>query len=182
MASGDFQNMNQQQLANAAQVQQGVFQYGEVYGDVAQSILTAAETAWITRNPSPTLQGVLTGPSMAIQNTTAVREDTGTDYAVACIAYAIDHDRLTPAQKATLRMKLACDLISAAQSYVGGPLTVAEESPGQTEETNVAGAVQKMCDYLKDLKVVPPHVEQLGHAVDKAKRDRAALRAMKGFR
>jgi hypothetical protein len=107
--------------------------------------------------------------------------DTWPDYIVACVLHAISHDRLTPAHLAQLRMQLACDLISAAQSYVGGPLVVAE-SPGQSEERQIAEGVQKMCDYLKDLKVVPPHVEQLGEAVDKAKRDRAALRAMKGFR
>lgn len=137
--------------------------------------------------PYPGVPSAVLAPGVPLPGTfvsTASSEphgDTWRDYIVACLLHAISHNQLTPAQLAQLRMKLACDLISAAQSYVGGPLVVAE-SPGQSEERQVAECVQKMCDYLKDLKVVPPHVEQLGAAVDKAKRDRAALRAMKGFR
>ena len=101
-------------------------------------------------------------------------EDGWLESAVVRIGHAIDHDQLTGAQKAFLRMKLACDLLAEAQAHGASP-----ESPGQSQERTIAEGVETMCHWLKDLLVVPAHVEQLGEAVHRAKRDRAALRAMR---
>lgn len=101
--------------------------------------------------------------------------------AVGCVCRALDRGEVNQVFKAQLQMRLSGNPMAAARDYPGGPLVVAE-SPGHTEERTVADRVEKMCADLRAMRVVPAHVEQLGESVDRAKRDRAALRAMRGTR
>lgn len=103
--------------------------------------------------------------------------------AVRTVARAIEHDELTPQQKQLLQMRLACDFLSAAQRYPGGPLTVADnpfyESTGHTEERAVEERVEKVCEDLKAAKVVPRQMDQLAESVRRAQHERETLRAIR---